>query len=136
MRHPLGRTPRPLRTLAATWLAVTAVGLCALVAQAVLWADRHPWIVLLVGTATAAVVALRRRPKRGQQAMRPFFQSPQSIEAQATRSYKAPLAVPSRRSQPYREKAQGQGREPVYLGKERIGWMDADGTIRLDKVAP
>ncbi len=119
--------PAPLRTVTLTWLGVTAIGLCALVAEAVMWIEAYPAILLLVGTALAAIVAFRRsRPSR-----HPRFQQ----VPQFSRFQQPPQPPQPRRATPHRPASRPPATRPqiVYWGGVRVGTLDAQGHYRPDR---
>src|SRR5260370_13453039 len=106
--------PRPLGTLFWTLLAVSGLAFGALAVEIVQWLTASPWnmalTILLVGTVVMASRALQRVRQRAHHAVRP------EVTAGAR---------PSPRMH----------REPVYYGKQRVGWTDEAGTVHLDKAA-
>ncbi len=121
-----------MRTMTTSLVAATAVSALLTVVRVAEWLVASPWHIALVCGIGGAVVVARRK-------LRPAPQHPVRLPTPyrpVRRERKAAMRVqPAMR--PLRPSAAPQPRrEPVYLGRERIGWMDANGAIRLDRVVP
>jgi hypothetical protein len=122
--------PAPLRTLALTLTMVSLCGALVLVAEAVMWIEAHPAILLLVGTCLAAIVAFRMsRPSR-----HPRFQQ----VPQFSRFQQPPQPPQPRRATPHRPANQPcrpavTRPQIVYWGGVRVGTLDEQGHFRPDR---
>lgn len=118
--------PAPLGTLALTWAMASLCGALVLVAEAVTWIEAHRAILLLVGTALAALVAFRRsRPSRNP----PRFQQ----VPQFSRFQQPPQPPRRAASQRPANRPPVTRSQIVYWGGVRVGTLDEQGHFRPDR---
>ncbi len=133
--RPMRRVPSPLRTLATVTLAWAIVAGCAIVAEVALWAEAHPWAVLIVGMLVAAVLTVRQswRSLCSRRIKQPTTETvaPRLPEPAQQPCPPRPPHPPRPARQPAHPTQSAS--QVVYWGKQRVGTLDEQGTFRPDR---